>query len=323
LCCRISFRILPVSLCSELRFRRAYTSWKIIYEILHKILEKSWVFDQFLSVGLLKLHRRYQRFILSLTSLPFGILTITLCSELRFGRSCTCSKAYEILYKIRKKSWAFEHFLSVGWTDGSVGASGASHFCANTSLNVSRKSIGSTDAIIRWYHQIIRCLYTCFLLLRSPSYAHKNGTVGSSYALFSAYLNLGITFHSGFRFWWSWTLWKACGIIFMIMYHFIPFDWSKNNLFIGQVQFIPLFVPTSYFFFCHALHLWNLECLQGHAQSFWLVPWLCCVWITKIILEQMAMAAMFATNYVVKHAIQKICPNIRSHMAAEEELEVW
>jgi hypothetical protein len=44
------------------------------------------------------------------------------------------------------------------------------------------------------------------------------------------------------------------------------------------------------------LHPWNLECLQGHAQSFWLVPWLCCVWITKIILEQMAMTAMFATS---------------------------
>jgi hypothetical protein len=109
--------------------------------------------------------------------------------------------------------WAF---LSVVRTDDSVGSSGASHFCANTSLYVSRKSI-KTDATIRRYHQIIQCLYTCFLLLRSSSGAHKNGTVGSSYALFSAHLNLGITFHSGFRFWWSWTLWKACGIIFMIL----------------------------------------------------------------------------------------------------------
>jgi hypothetical protein len=204
-CCHMTFRILPVSLCSELRFRRAYTRWKD-YEILHKILEKSWVFDQFLSVRVLKLHRWYQRFILSPTSLPFGILAITLCFELRFGWSCTCWKAYEIFYKILKKSWAFEHCLSVGWTDDSVGSSGASHFSAKTSLYVSRKSIGWTDAIIRWYHQIIRCLYTCFLLLRSSSSAHKNGTVGSSYALFSAHLNLGITFHSGFRFWWSWTL---------------------------------------------------------------------------------------------------------------------
>jgi hypothetical protein len=216
LCCHMPFRILPVSLCSELRFRRAYTRWKA-YEILHTILEKSWVFDQFLSVGVLKLHRRYQRFILLPTSLPFGILAITLCSKLRFGRSCTCWKDYEILYKILKKFWAFEHFLSVGWTDDSVGSSGANHFCANTSLFVSRKSKGWTDAIIQWYHQIIRCLYTCFLLLRSSSGAHKNGTVASSYALFSAHLNLGITFHSGFRFWWSWTLWKACGIIFMIL----------------------------------------------------------------------------------------------------------
>jgi hypothetical protein len=136
----------------------------------------------FLSVGVLKLHRRYQRFILSPTSLPFGILAITLCSELRFRLSCTCWKGYEIL-----------------------------------SLYVSRKSIGWSDAIIRWYHQIIWCLYTCYLLLRSSSGAHKNGTVGSSYALFSAHLNLGITFHSGFRFWWSWTLCKACGIIFMIL----------------------------------------------------------------------------------------------------------
>jgi hypothetical protein len=134
-----------------------------------------------LSIGLLKLHGRYQRFILSHTLLSFGILAITLCSELRFGWSCTCWKAYEILYKIPKKSWAYEHFLSVGWTDGSVGSSGASHFCANTSMYVSRKSIGWIDAIIRWYHQIIRCLYTCFLLLRSSSGAHKNGTVGSSY----------------------------------------------------------------------------------------------------------------------------------------------
>jgi hypothetical protein len=210
------FRILTVSLCSELRFRRAYTRWKA-YEILHKILEKSWVFDQFLSVVVLKLHRRYQRFILSPTSLPFGILAIHLFSELRFGRSCTCWKSNEILYKILKKSWAFEHFLSVGWTDDSVGSSGASHFYANTSLYVSRKSIGWTDAIIRWNHKIIRCLYTCFLILRSSSGAHKNGTVGPSYALFSAHLNLGITFHSGFRFWWSSTLWKACGIIFMIL----------------------------------------------------------------------------------------------------------
>jgi hypothetical protein len=181
----MSFRILPISPCSELRFRRVYTRWKA-YKILHKIVEKSWVFDQFLSAGLLKLHRRYQRFILSLTSLPFGILAITLCSELRFGRSCTCWKAYVILYNILKKYWEFEHFLSVGWTDGSVGAS---HFCANTSLYVSRKNIGWTDAIIRWYHQIIWCLYTCFLLLRSSSGAHKNGTVGSSYALFSTHLN--------------------------------------------------------------------------------------------------------------------------------------
>jgi hypothetical protein len=210
------FRILPVSLCSELCFRRAYTCWKS-YEIIHKILEKSWIFDQLFSVGLLKLHRRYQRFILSPTSLPFGSLAITLCSELRFGRYYTCWKAYEILYKIPKKNWAFEQFWSVGWTDDSVCSSGASHFCVNTSLYVSRKSIGWTDAIIRWYHQIIQCLYTCFLLLRSSSGAHKNGTVGSSYALFSAHLNLGITFHSGFRFWWSWTLWKACGIIFMIL----------------------------------------------------------------------------------------------------------
>jgi hypothetical protein len=157
------------------------------------------------------------RFILSPTSLPFGILAITLCSELRFGRSCTCWKAYETFYKIMKKCWAFEHVLSVGWNDDGVGSSGASHFRTNTSLYVSRKSIGWTDAIIRWYHQIIRCLYACFLLLRSSSGAHKNGTVGSSYALFSAHLNLGITFHSGFRFWWSWTLWKACGIIFMIL----------------------------------------------------------------------------------------------------------
>jgi hypothetical protein len=109
-----------------------------------------------------------------------------------------------------EKSWAFEHFLSVG-------SSGASHFYVNTSLYVSRKSIGWTDVIIWWYHQIIQCLYTCFFLLRSSSGAHKNGTVGSSYALFSTHLNLGITFHSGFRFWWSWTLWKACGIIFMIL----------------------------------------------------------------------------------------------------------
>jgi hypothetical protein len=104
------FRILPVSLCSELRFRRAYTRWKA-YEILQEILEKSWVFDQFLSVGLLKLHRRYQRFILSPTSLPFGILAITLCSELHFEQSCACWKAYETLYKIIKKS---EH-LSIFW----------------------------------------------------------------------------------------------------------------------------------------------------------------------------------------------------------------
>jgi hypothetical protein len=116
-----------------------------------------------------------------------------------------------------EKSWAFEHFLSVGWTDDSVGSSCASYFCVNISLYVSRKSIGWTDAIIRWCHQIIRCLYTCFLLLWSSSGAHKNGTVGSSYALFSAHLNLGITFHSEFRFWLFWTLWKACGIIFMIL----------------------------------------------------------------------------------------------------------
>jgi hypothetical protein len=179
-------------------------------------MKKSWVFDQFLSVGLLKFHRRYERFILSSTSLPFGILAITLCSEFRFGRSCTCWKSYEIIYKILKNPWAFEHFLSVGWTDGSVSSSGASHFCVNTSLYVSRKSIWWTNTIIRWYHQIIQ-LYTCFLLLRSSSGAHKNGTVGSSYALFSAHLNLGITFHSRFWFWWSWTLWKACGIIFMIL----------------------------------------------------------------------------------------------------------
>jgi hypothetical protein len=132
------FRILLVSLCSELRFRRAYTRWKA-YEILHKIMEKSWDFDRFLSVWFLKLHRRYQRFIVSPTSLPFGILAITLCSELRFGRSCTCWKAYEMCYKILRKFWAFEHFLIVGWTDGSVGSSGASHFCANTSLYVFPK----------------------------------------------------------------------------------------------------------------------------------------------------------------------------------------
>jgi hypothetical protein len=158
-----------------------------------------------LSVGLLKLHRRYQRFILSHTSLPFGILAITLCSELRFGRSCTCWKAYEILYKILKKSRAFEQFLSVGGTDGSVGSFGASLFCVNTSLYVSWKSIGWTDTLIRWYHHIIQCLYTYFLLLGSSSGARKNLTVGSSYALFSAHLILGISFHSGFRFWWSWT----------------------------------------------------------------------------------------------------------------------
>jgi hypothetical protein len=128
-----------------------------------------------------------------------------------------CWKAYEIIYKFLKKSWAFEQFLSVGWTDGSVGSSGASLFCVNTSLYVSWKSIGWTDAFIRWYHHIIRCLYTSFILLRSSSGAHKNGTVGSSYALFSAHLNLGITFHYRFWFWWSWTLWKACGIILMIM----------------------------------------------------------------------------------------------------------
>jgi hypothetical protein len=160
---------------------------------------------------------------------------------------------------IKLSTWAFEHFWSVLWTDDSVGSSGSSHFCANTSLYVSRKSIGWTDVIIWWYHQIILYLYTCFLLLRSSSDAHKNGTVGSSYALFSTHLNLGITFHSGFRFWWSWTLWKACGIIFVIMLHFIPFDWSKNNLVIGQVQFIPLFIPASYFFFCHALHCVRLH----------------------------------------------------------------
>jgi hypothetical protein len=157
---------------------------------------------------MIEVHRRYQRFILSHTMLPFGILAITLCSELRFWWSCTCWKAYEILYKIRKKYWAFEQFLSV---------SGASHFCANTSLYVSWKSIRWTDAFIRWNHHIIQFLYTYFLLLRSSSGAHKNGTVGSSNSLFSAHLNLGITFHSGFRFWWSWTLWKACGIIFMIL----------------------------------------------------------------------------------------------------------
>jgi hypothetical protein len=206
------FHILPVSHCSELCFWRAYTRWKS-YEILDKILEKSWAFDQFLSVGVLKLHRRYPRFILSPTSLPFGIWAITLCSEFCFGQSCTCWKAYKILDKILKKSWVFEHFLSIGWTD----SSGARHFCANTSLYVSRKCIGWTDAIVRWYHQIIQCLYTCFLLLRSSSGTHKNGTVGSSYALFSVHLNLGITFHFRFRFWWSWTLWKACGIIFMIL----------------------------------------------------------------------------------------------------------
>jgi hypothetical protein len=142
------FRILPASLCSELRFRRAYTRWKA-YEIVHKILEKSWVFDQFFSVEVSKLHRRYQRFILSPTSLPFGILAITLYSELCFGRSCTCWKAYEILYKILKKSWAFEHCLSVGWTDDSVSSSGATHFCVNTSLYVSWKSIAWRQHI-RW-----------------------------------------------------------------------------------------------------------------------------------------------------------------------------
>jgi hypothetical protein len=187
------FRILPISLCSELRFRRAYTHWKA-YKILHNIPAKSWAFDQFLSVGWLKLHRRYQRFILPHTLLPFGILAITLCSELRFWWSCNSWKVYEILYNILKKSWAFEQFLSVGWTDGSVGSSGASPFCVNTSPYVSRKSIGWTNAFIRWYHHIIWCLYTYFLLLRSSSGAHKNGTVGSSYALFSTHLNLGITF---------------------------------------------------------------------------------------------------------------------------------
>jgi hypothetical protein len=70
-------------------------------------------------------------FILSPTALPFGILAITLCSKLRFGRSCTCWKSYEILYKILKKFWAFKHFLNVVWTYDSVGSSGASHFCAN------------------------------------------------------------------------------------------------------------------------------------------------------------------------------------------------
>jgi hypothetical protein len=142
------FRILPLSLCSELRFRRDYTRWKA-YEIIHKFLEKSWVFDQFLSVGLQKLHRRYQKFILSPSSLPRGILAITLCSELRFGRSCTCWKDYEILYKILKKILSIWEFFECRWTDGSVGSSGASHFCANTSLYVSRKSIGWTDAIIQ------------------------------------------------------------------------------------------------------------------------------------------------------------------------------
>jgi hypothetical protein len=86
-----------------------------------------------------------------------------------------CWKAYEILYKFLKKSWAFEHFLSVGWTDGSVCSSGASLFCVNNSLYVSWKSIGWTDAFIRWYHHIIRCLYTSFILLRSSSGDHKNG----------------------------------------------------------------------------------------------------------------------------------------------------
>jgi hypothetical protein len=210
------FRILPVSPCSELHFRRAYTCWKA-YEILQKIIEKSWAFDQFVSIGLIKLHRRYQRFVLSHTSLPFGILTITLCSKLRFGRSCTCWKAYEILYEILTKSRAFEQFLSIGWTDGSVGSSGSSLFCMNTSLYVFWKSVGWTDTFIRWYHHIILFLYTYFLLLGSSSGAHKNLTVGSSYALFSTHLILGITFHSEFRFWWSWTLWEDFEIIFMIL----------------------------------------------------------------------------------------------------------
>jgi hypothetical protein len=158
------FCILPVSLCSELCFRPAYTCWKA-YEILHKILWKWWVFEKCLSVGLLKLHWRYQRFILSPVSLPFGMLVITLCSELRFGRSCTCWKAYESLYNIMRKSWAFEYFLSVGWTYGSVGSSGASHFCTNTSLYVSQKCIGWTVAIIRWYHQIIHAYTLVFFFL--------------------------------------------------------------------------------------------------------------------------------------------------------------
>jgi hypothetical protein len=53
LCCRMPFRILPVSLCSKLRFWRAYTRWKA-YKILQNIKGKSRAFDQFLSVGLLK-----------------------------------------------------------------------------------------------------------------------------------------------------------------------------------------------------------------------------------------------------------------------------
>jgi hypothetical protein len=140
-----------------------------------KFYTRFWVFDQFLSVGVLKLHWRYQRFILSPTSLPSVFWPYLSLVRTPFWAILYLLESLWNYLQDSEKSWAFEHFLSVGWIDDSVGSSGASHFCANTSLYVSRKSIGWTDAIIRWYHQIIRCWYTCFLLLRSSSGAHKMG----------------------------------------------------------------------------------------------------------------------------------------------------
>jgi hypothetical protein len=45
------------------------------------------------------------------------------------------------------------------------------------------------------------------------------------------------------------------------------------------------------------LHPWDIESLQRHAQAQWLVPLTMLPWITKIILEQMALMAMFATHF--------------------------